>query len=219
MSHKLRDTRIFAKLLGACNVRRCTLMRFVARLSIGFLFRGILALFASRPVLAQSVAVPADIQAELLSKLEGYDRNFPARAGDIANVLILVKPGNTKSALSAAEMRSALARVDRIGGLPHQEVVVPFESADALAARCRSDRIAVVYLTPGFDSDLDALRTSLSTANVLTLAALTDYVAQGAVLGFELESGKPKIVINLEQARRQGVNFPPDLVRLMRVYR
>jgi hypothetical protein len=194
-------------------------MRFVARQSIGLLVVVVLALSASGPLLAQSAGVPAGIQAELLSKLEGYDRNFAARAGDTAKTLILVKAGNTRSELSAAEMRSALSRVDRIGGLPHQELVVPFESADALAERCRSDRIAVVYLTPGFDTDIEALRASLSTANVLTLAAVTDYVAQGAVLGFELESGKPKIVINLEQARRQGVNFPPDLVRLMRVYR
>jgi hypothetical protein len=194
-------------------------VRLVARLSIGALLAVAIALPASRPALAQSAAVPASIQADLLSKLEGYDRNFAARAGNTARVLILVKPGNTKSELSAAEMRSALSRIDRIGGLPHQEVVLPFENADALVERCRSDHIAVIYITTGFEQDIDALRTSLSNANVLTLGAVSAYVPQGAVLGFELESGKPKIVINLEQARRQGVNFPPDLVRLMRVYR
>jgi hypothetical protein len=180
---------------------------------------GVAALCASRSGMAQVSSVPVEIQAELLSKLEGYDRGFAARAGDAARVLLVVKPGSTKSETSAEEMRSALGRIDRFAGLPHQETIVPYPGAQALARRCRADKIAVVYLTPGFDDELEALRVALADDNVLSLGAVSDYVPTGIVLGFELASGKPKILINLEQAKRQGVNFSPDVLRLMTVYR
>ena len=49
-------------------------------LAASFLLGGV-ALFTPRPGLAESAAVPADLQAELLAKLAAYDRNFsPARA-------------------------------------------------------------------------------------------------------------------------------------------
>jgi hypothetical protein len=174
---------------------------------------------SSSPVRAQASAVPADIQAELIAKLETYDRNFAARAGPVAHVLIVVRPGSSKSELSAADTRAALGRIDKLGGLPHQESVVPYAGADALAARCRSEQAAVVYVTPGFDDDVEAMRSALASVSVLTVGSTADYVPRGIVLGFELESGKPKIVINLEQAKAQSVNFPADLLRLMKVYR
>lgn len=180
---------------------------------------GVAALCAARSGLAQVSTVPAEIQAELLAKLEGYDRGFAARAGDAARIFLVVKPGSTKSQISAEEMRAALARIDRVGGLPHQETIVPYPGAQALAQRCRDEKIAVVYFTPGFDDEVDALRVALAEDNVLSLGAVSDYVPKGIVLGFELESGKPKILINLEQARRQGVNFSSDVLRLMTVYR
>jgi hypothetical protein len=180
---------------------------------------GLVATCATRSVDAQTNGVPAEIQAELLAKLESYDRAFLRRAGDAARVLLVVKPGSVRSQVSAEEMKAALARVDRIGGLPHQETIMPFAGAAALAQRCRSEHISVVYLTPGLDDDLEALRQALTDANVLTMAAVSTYVAHGAVLGFELESGKPRILVNLDQARRQGVNFTADVLSLMKVYR
>src|SRR4051794_6161566 len=55
---------------------------------------------------AQAASVPASLQAELLAKLETYDRAFAKRAGTTARVLIVAKTGSAKSELSANEMRS-----------------------------------------------------------------------------------------------------------------
>jgi hypothetical protein len=185
---------------------------FVAGVVLGSAFDG-------SQSLADVTAVPATIQAELLAKLEGYDRGFAARAGDTARILLLVKPGSTKSALSAEEMASALSKVVRIGGLPHKDTIVTYEGPDALARKCRAERVAVVYVTPGFeDAEVPALRTALDGTSVLTLAAVSRQVPLGITLGFELESGKPKLVLNLSQARRQKVDFPGSLLQLMKVY-
>lgn len=169
--------------------------------------------------LAQSSSVPASIQAELLAKLEGYDKGFAERAGELANVVLLVKAGSARSDLSAAEMKLALSRLERLGGLPHRETILTFTTAPALVQKIREGRVAVVYVTPGFEGEIGKLRDALSNVNVLTLGAVATYVPDGLVLGFELESGKPRILFNLEQAKRQGVKFPADLIRLMKVHR
>lgn len=169
---------------------------------------------------AQTAAIPASLQAELLAKLETYDRSFATRAGKTARVLIVVKQGSARSELSANEMRSALKRIDRIGGLPHEEVVVNYAGAPALAERVRGERAAIVFLGADLDDDeVSSIAAALVDVSVLTVGAVAGYVAKGIVLGFELESGKPRIVINLEQARRQKVDFSSNVLRLMRVYR
>jgi hypothetical protein len=180
---------------------------------------GLLALFVAREGHADSSAVPADVQATLLAKLERYDRSFTRRAGELARVLLVVKPGHTKSAVAAEEMKSALGRLPAIGGLPHKEFVQEYKSAESLATRCRTERFAVVYLMPGFDTELRDIRAALAPLDILSLGASPEYVTQGLVLGFELEAGAPKILFNLEQARKQRVDFPADVLRLMKVYR
>jgi len=175
--------------------------------------------FGARSSRAQTAGVPAELQAQLLSKLSVYDRNFAARAGDVALVLILVKSGSAKSTRSGATIKAALAQLDRFGGLRHEEQVVPFESAAALASLCRSKRAAVVYVTPGLDNEIDAIKSSLAGVDVLSVAAVPEYVPRGIVVGFEVVSGKPKLSIHIGQARQQRVDFKADVLKLMKVYR
>jgi hypothetical protein len=70
---------------------------------------------------ANAVAVPIRLQAELLSKVASYDRNFEARTGECVRTLLLVKQGDPESSRAAAEMKSALSSIPTIGALPHEE--------------------------------------------------------------------------------------------------
>ena len=115
--------------------------------------------------------MPADIQAQFLSKLAGYDRNFAARAGATAWCSSSRRAAALKGRLSAAEMKTALGHLDRIGGFRTRRRVVPYEGAENVAAHCRSAQIAAVYVTPGFDDEIDHLRTALADVNVMTVAA------------------------------------------------
>jgi hypothetical protein len=179
----------------------------------------VVALGRSAPTLASDSTVPANLQAELIAKLGTYDRNFARRAGEVAQVLIVIRKGNPRSEVSAATIRSALARVDRIGGLSHEETIVEFSTAAAIAKRCRDEGAAILYVTPGLDAEVANLRAALSGVSVLSVSAIPELVPKGIVLGFELVSGKPKIVLNLPQARRQDVDFEAGVLKLMKVYR
>jgi hypothetical protein len=173
-------------------------------------------------VAAEEPAVPLDLQAELTAKLLKYDRNFAARAAEgqaspVAVVLVVFRPGQSESESVARRLVAELQRLPQLGGVPHQEQLVPWAGAEGLLAEARKRHAAVVYLSTGLESEWQTLGARFEAFDGLTISADVDGVARGAVLGFDLVSGKARMVLNLPQARRQRVEFNPELLRLMKV--
>jgi hypothetical protein len=173
--------------------------------------------FYGAAVRGDEVVVPAALQADLLAKVAAYDKNLVGRAGDRVRVLIVVKPKDDASNRFAKHLSSALGGVGKIGGLPHDQTTAVFAGARPLAETCRAQRIAIVYLAPGLGEEIPAIRDALEDVNVLSVAAVASDVPKGVVLGFDLVSGKPKLVVHLAQARRQHVQFRAELLKLARV--
>ncbi len=172
-----------------------------------------------RVVAADTLEVPVGLQAALLAKVAEYDRNFAARAGDRIHVLLLVKDGNADSARVAQAMQSALGHRDQIAGIQHDEQIATYTNASDLAALCRDLRVTVAYFGPGFGpKDIEAVRASLEGVDVLSVASVPQYVEQGIVLGFDLISGKPKLLFNLTQAKKQHVQMRGEALKLMKVF-
>lgn len=168
--------------------------------------------------IAQSMQVPGGAQAELTAKVAGYDRNFSARAGGKAVILLVAMPGDAESMRAALELKGALSRLPVVGELPHEEQIVTFSSASALADNVRARKAAIVYFGPGFGKQIPAIRDAFTPLDVLTVGAVPDYVPSGIVLGFDLVSGRPKLLINMPQARKQHVQFPASVLNLMKVF-
>lgn len=166
---------------------------------------------------AQSATLPVAVQADLMVKVAGFDRNFRARAGD--RVIVIVAATDDSASMRAAlEMKTALSRVPRIADLPHEEQILTSSSPAVIAAAARDRRAAIVYFAPGFSKQIPAIREAFSTINVLTVAAVPEYVPSGVVLGFDLVSGHPKLLVHVLQARKQQVAFPASVLNLMKVY-
>jgi len=166
---------------------------------------------------AESVSVPYAIQAQLVAKVASYDRRFRERAGNRALVLVVSQRGNPESAQAAQQLKTALAAIDNVGDLPHQEELIQYDDAEALARVARDRRAAIVYFAPGFQAEMPAIRRAFSSTRSLTVSAVPDYVAVGSVLGFDLVSGKPKLLVNLAAALAQGIDFRAEVLKLMKV--
>ena len=171
----------------------------------------------ARTTSAEDAAVPIALQAELLTKVAGYDRNLAARARDVARIVLLTKPNDADSVRATAQMRVALAAVDRIGGLPHEEITVTYSTGTALASMVRDQHISIVYVTPGLSGDIDSIKTALDGVDVLSVTAIASDVPRGIVLGFDLVSGRPKLLVNLSQMRRQNIAFAANVLKLAKV--
>lgn len=175
------------------------------------------AVTLARRASADDPRVPPRLQAELLAKVAAYDGHFAARAAGRALVLILVVAGDPESERFGAHIRAELAKQSLIGGVEHMEEIVRYSSPAELSRICREHKPAIVYLGPGLSSQVTAIALTLEGSDVLTVAAVSNDVLHGAVLGFEVVSGKPKLLIHLPRARRQNVAFKPELLRLARV--
>jgi hypothetical protein len=177
----------------------------------------LLILVAPATARAEEVPVPVNLQAELLFMIASHDRNLPARAGGHVLTLVLTNASGD-SARGAAQFKAAAAAKTSVAGLPHSVEVAVFTGAAALAQTCAARRVAIVYLTPGFTGgEVAAIGRALEGGNVLTVAAAPALVKKGAVLGFDLVSGRAKLLVDLTRAAKQRVAFGADVLGLMAV--
>ncbi|HYD42532.1 MAG TPA: YfiR/HmsC family protein [Anaeromyxobacter sp.] len=184
----------------------------------GLALLGLLALGAApRAARAEDVPVPINLQAELLFMIAAHDRNLPARAGAEVRTLVLVKASDD-STRAAAQFKATAAAKPKVAGLPHAEETLTFTTAAAVAEACRAKGIAVLYLAPGFSAEeATAIGKALEGGNVLSASASPALVKKGVVLGFDLVSGRAKLLVDLTQAARQKVSFGADVLGLMAV--
>jgi hypothetical protein len=168
---------------------------------------------------AEEVVVPVQLQAELLAKLVPYDRNFLPRAGSRVRTLIVLKPSDPASKRVSMGLKDALSRFTDIARLPHEEVLVNYEGAAALAKACREQRATILYIPEGLGGEVAEIGRALRGQDLLSVSGVAEDVARGVVLGFDLVSGKPKLVVNLEQAKQQNVSFKAEILKLVKVIR
>lgn len=173
-------------------------------------------LMASSP--ADTLVVPPELQVELLAKVLRYDRQFAARAGSEARVLVVHAPASPDSTHLAQELLAALGRTPKLGGLPHQDELVAFTTGAALLATVKEKKATVVLFAPELAGHAAALGALFTDCDCLTVSATPAGVREGFVLGFDLVSGKPRMLFNLGQSRRQGADFRAELLQLMTVF-
>jgi hypothetical protein len=192
-------------------------VRVTRRRVLRCLIAGSAALAIGRRASAEEVAVPVARQAELLVRVAAYDRNLPARAAGTVRVLIVMNPDDADSRTVAAQMDAALRKFDKIAGLPYEITTTAYPGAAQVAATCKQNHVSIVYVTQGLDAKIADLVGALGSVDVLSVAAVARYVAQSVVLGFDLVSAKPTLVINLPQAKKQNVSIDAGVLNLMKV--
>lgn len=162
--------------------------------------------------------MPARQQAELFAKAGKYDRRMETRIVDGAlRVLVAQRRDDAESEEVALLFARRLREIGAIGDTPVVIESSTIAGAADLAPRLRTGEVAAVYLSTGLRSQIDALADSLRGVSVLTVAASAEYVAEGVVLGFDLVDGRPRLLVNLERARAQGVDFHASFLKLSQI--
>jgi uncharacterized protein DUF4154 len=179
----------------------------------------VLWLLSSQYTLAQELQIPAGVQAQLLAKIPAYDYGFRQRAGGRVQVLILTNPERATSVSVAGLLEAALLQQKDIASLPHAAFVMPFASIEALVTEVKARAVTIVYLASGLEAHLAEICAALEPFQVLTVSAQPEDVRRCAVLGFEILGGRPRVLIHLAHARRNGIRFRSELLSLATVYR
>lgn len=162
-------------------------------------------------------AVPLELQAELLARVLRYDRNFPLHTGPTGVVVLVAALDEASSDAGARQVVAALQQQPTLGGfVPHVELV-RFTTPEALAAAAKARGADVVVFAPGVTAFAAKLGAAFAGLDVITVSTTPEGVKEGVVLGFDLVAGKPRMLINLAQARRQRADFRAEVLQLMTV--
>lgn len=193
--------------------RRRSLLRWAGATGLGY------TLGHARLALGEDVVVPVGIQIKLLVKVAGYDKNLPKRAGDKARVLVAAKANHAEAQRVSAQAVAALAEHESIAGLPIVVSTAAFTSGAELKRLIQKNSLAIVYLAPGLSSDdIAGIVSSLEGVDILSASASPTDVPRGIVLGFDLVSSKPKLLVHLGQAKKQKVALSADVLKLAKVF-
>jgi hypothetical protein len=173
-----------------------------------------MALTATFSAAAEEPAVPLQLQVNLTVKVVAYAQEPP---DGILQIGILTKTRSAESLRFATELKAAFDRVDAVANRSHEQAIIEWTGPTSLADEVTHRGLYLLYVTPGLDAEMPEIARGLENVQLITVAATDSYVPSGAILGFELVSGHPRMVFNLNQAKKQNVFFRAAVMKLMRI--
>lgn len=177
-----------------------------------------MGLLGSEHALAAEPEVPIRLQVSLLDRVIPYDRNFAAvRVHGQVVVAIVVDAASADSTRVGTLLQSELSSLATLGGHALSVARIALASPQVLVEDCKRLKAGVAYFTPGVREPIAKLAASLVGLRVLTAGTMPEHAAEGAVLCSAVRSGKPRVLINLTQAKLQEVDFRADFLRMAEV--
>ena len=141
--------------------------------------------------------VPANLQAKLMLKILSMDRNF-GRFGDPVKI-------GTSSEDFAKELN----------GLPGLKVKGKDFVAEKMASLDDIGKYKVVYVGKNWANNYGAAAAKAIASKALMFCETEDGILSGGgSVSFKVVEGKPKIVVNLGNAIKQGTDFPADFLKI-----
>lgn len=162
------------------------------------------------------MTVPITLQVALLDRVLRYERSFAAESSPVS-VLVVMRSSSPESVRVTSQLTAELQRVGALGGRPIEVVTLPYASEDGLRAAIASSSSRLVVLCPGLFDAIDAIQAAAAGSGVIVVSTVGGYVDMGATVGFELRSARPRIAVNLAEARDQRLHFDAQFLRLTRV--
>lgn len=177
---------------------------------------GVLLGLALLPLGAHAQALPPDMTAMLTLKVLTFDRNLAARAGGGIVIGVVHKAGEGAWAEGLRKSFSAYAD-KKVNGLSVSVQVHQYVDAAELGNWMAANRVSTVVCSPGLTDQAGAIHGAAVSKRCLTIGSSGAFASGGGAMGFELEAGKPRIVIHRQRSKDEGVDFSADLLQIAKV--
>lgn len=171
------------------------------------------------PAGASGVEVAEKIQVPILLKVLTYDRALMASPPSQLGIVVVYVEGHAAS----EENRDALIATlqdyqgKTINGIPFRVLPIAFESATQLRRDLEAQGAHVVYVTPGHEDNLDAIRHATQQVGALSVTGTRGFAARGLSVGVELAGDRPRIHVNLRSLAEEGHELKSSVLRLSEI--
>jgi hypothetical protein len=162
-----------------------------------------------------SAPVPLDVQLPAFLKALSYDRNLTASDDGALGIGVVFDRADSASVAEKDRLvaiHRELTRL-RVKGREVRLVPIAYESEGTLGEA----GIKVLLVTPLSPARLGSVVREAASSDFLTLATDVSYVERGIAMGMEMDSGRPRFVVNLDAAVDGGASFEASFLNLCRI--
>jgi hypothetical protein len=161
----------------------------------------LLVMFVALTILSVYISaqdVPLNLQCKLMLKILSMDRNF-SRFGD--PIKIGVSSDKFMNELNANKGTLTIKGKDF--------------SAEKLSSLDEIGKYRVIYISKDWaDKYTAASGKANETKSLMFCETEAGVMSGGGAVSFKVVAGKPKIVVNLENSRNQGTEFPANFLKI-----
>ncbi len=157
--------------------------------------------------------VPVSRQVPLLTRVLAFDRSLEG-SGPLTVALVYQERNRESRAARDAFIAALQAQPQTVHGRPIRVASVAVTSASGLAAQLRQASADAAYVAPLQGIDAGAVGRAASSARVLSITGVRDYVSAGVAIGVGLRGGRPEILLNRRAAEAAGADLSARLLQL-----
>lgn len=162
--------------------------------------------------------VPVDLRATILVRGLAYERNLATETGALKLVILGEASGSSSRDAVAFDTKvRSLAERFTVGARAIRSRRVTFVNPAQAMTAIREYDADAVYLAAGLESAASSLGDRLISDGRLLMCGSSTAVGRGCALSVEVHDNRPRLVVDLDRARRAGRNFDARLLRLARV--
>lgn len=167
----------------------------------------------------QDFQVPVDQQVPLLMKILNFDRNILRNAEKQIVFAILYQKKFRKSLDAKNDFEQAISKysLTKIDTLPIKFMAIDVGEDSGLVSIITSNRVNVIYLAPVKAISIGDITTISRKKQITTMTGVPEYVNAGISVGLSAKGDKPQILINLNSAKAEGINFNSQLLKLAKI--
>ena len=155
------------------------------------------------------------VQFPLILKILQFDRNLASRAGSEI-VIAAVYQGRYHASARARDEMLEMAETStrqRVADLPVRVVDIDLEHVQ-LEEALDSLGVDVLYVTPLRATDIARITRVTRERHIVSVTGVEEYVRQGVAVGLGVWREKPRVLVNLDASRAEGVDFSSSLLSL-----
>ncbi len=161
--------------------------------------------------------LPVELEVTILLRALPYDRNLKQRAENGIHIAVVTENNDQAGTETAIAFREA--GTNGVSGLAVEATVVSFESTAQLMELIDEAGFNVLYIHPSAETALSSIQEVAQSKKILSVGGTLAIVEKGASIGVYVQGDLPKLVVNINTSRLEGLDFSAELLGISTVIR